>query len=276
MKKITEIIKKTLPISTLAGVLGWFYFIATIIYLLTKQFCHSIENQKIWFAAEGIVLFASLLVIYFICRIKEYKEEFEDEAYKDSQRCLNCIKEGFPNHGLLHLEELIAYEGELASSSNPRMCKVLIYTSDLAGEKDAETVVIENRRKKIQYIVLYFANSCTEEENRVIEKRYGKKNLVDLSKRNEYIESFDGNLAQTLGFDIMIYQECDGSIKGFFAVDFVPANRPTRDFHRANCNNKCNYAKVHPRAFYKKISDDIARQLFEDGMKLQKEMNTGA
>ena len=264
-----------LPISTFLAVLGSFFTVASIAYVITAKYCTSIEAKEVWLTIEGSILFVSLLLTFLIIGIKNYRRFSAVKAYNDSNLCLNCIKskmqDGFHNHGLLHLDELIGFESKLALSENPDICKVLVYTSDLATEKNAEGEVKKNIESGVQYIVLYFANNCSLEEYQRIENLYGKHSLVDLSSMAECEKSFDGQLAKTIGFDIMVYKSGDDQIRGFFAVDFIPEEKPFRGCHDPNCLNKCNYGKENSIPFYKEMSFDIAKQIFYEGMELQKE-----
>ena len=270
-----KIYSQILPITNLITTLGWYFTITSIVYVVTNQCCQT--NKDITFTIEGVILFISLLATFFVKGKRQVKEISKEEASNDSETCLKCIEQKivFQNHGLLDLNKLLAFEGELASSKDPRNCKVLVYTSDLAGEKDAEIEVKENIDKGVRYVVLYFANNCTTKETEIMENRYGKENLVDLSNSEEYKESFDGKLAATLGFDIMLYKKCDEPVVGYFAVDFV-TDKIERD-HDVECK-ECNYGKMLAYGkdkaipFYKEISPDIAVQLFNNGLKLQKEM----
>ena len=96
------------------------------------------------------------------------KQERIDDLKCHLDICLKCANEksadGFHYHGLLTLEELESYEETLANDPQPKNCLVLVYTSDLATEKDAEEQVKKNRFAGVKYIVLYFQNSCSAEE----------------------------------------------------------------------------------------------------------------
>lgn len=266
---------KVLPFTTLLAIIGSFFTIASIVYVFTNL--NSSGHQKILiYVIELAVLFFVSLLSFVVVGIKNHKAYSELEANEQYQNCLTCINEkiekiedGFHNRGLLYLDELIEYEGKLGDSKNPQDCIVLVYTSDLATEMDAETVVVKNRQAGVRYIVLYFANSCSSEDYGKIKELYGSENLVDLSKIDDYNSSFDGRLATTLGFDLMIYMDSEHHLRGYFAVDFVPEGRPKkRDFHIISCREICNYGKENPKPFYKKISFEIAKQLFDEGMEI--------
>ena len=272
--KRTKNNNQILPITSFLAIIGPFFTIASIAYVVTILYCDSLEKRIVMFAIEGTIIFVAILLAFFRKGIKKTQQFYESESYKGSQVCLKCIEkkmnDGFHNRGLLHLNELIAYEGELSLSRDPSCCKVLVYTSDLATENDAEIVVKKNIENGVQYIVLYFANTCDTDEYNRIKNLYGENNLVNLSEIDEYKTSFDGLLACTLGFDIMIYKNIDNMIKGFFAVDFVPEKRPIRICHDINCEEQCNYGKG-TEAFYKEISYERAKQLYEEGLNIHKD-----
>jgi len=263
---------QVLPIKTVLASLGYFFPLAICAYALYNEY-----QSNYILVIESILLFIVILLAFVSSAIKKYKELSEKEFHKDALSCYNCInsrmKEAFHDHGLLHLQDLLDYEGKLSLSSNPSECKVLVYTSDLATEKDAEKEAIENIAKGVQYIVLFYTSTCSDEEKEKIEQLYGAENLVDLSDKkfgNKYTDSIDGNLAETLGFDITVYQNEQGKIDGFFAVDFVPKNRPMRSCHKVDCKEKCNYGRK-TEAFYKKISVNYTSHLYEEIMNIYRD-----
>lgn len=266
---IKEIGSQVLPISSFFEVIGYFFAIASILYVITCSRIVSYDDLLIAFVVEGSVLLILMMISFFVVAILNFKKVSENEVFNNSQKCLDCIEskmeDGFHSHGLIHLDELIQFEGKLALSSNPAGCEVLVYTSDLATEKNAEKEVRENIKNGVHYIVLFFNNSCKETEFQSIKELYGEDNLVDLSKRDDYNTSFDAGLAKTLGFDIMIYKDCENSLKGYFAVDFVPEGN-YRSFHDLHCNNMCNYGKENNNPFYKEISIEITKILYNEGI----------
>lgn len=269
--------KETLPIQSVLGLIGTFYTFYSICYVVTSLYAKTKESLVIASAIEGALLFASMLIAILLVGMKNYKKACEDDAYNNSLKCLECIKskmeDGFHNHGLLHLNELLEYERTLASDPNPGSCDVLIYTSDLATEKNAEKDVKMNIESGVRYIVLYFSNNCKDEEYERVKNLYSEKNLVDLSRINEYKDSFDGGLAKTLGFDVMIYKKSNGEICGYFSVDFVPEDRPDRICHDPKCPDMCNYGKENQTPFYKEFSFEIAKELYVEGLRIQKQQN---
>ena len=257
---------QVLPIKIGVDFLGFFFTVAIIAYAVYKN-----HPSNVLLVIEFIVLFVAILLFFFVIGIKNYKGITKEDSKSNTLSCLDCIgkkmKDAIRDHGLLHLNDLLDIEGKLSSSSNPRVCKVLIYTSDLATENDAEKVVDNNINKGVQYIVLYFSNTCNKQEYDRIKRLYGENNLVDLSIITEFKESIDGQLAVTLGFDITIYQNADNMIDGYFAVDFVPKNRPIRSFHNPHCKEQCNYGKGTD-AFYKKLSYNCTKYLYEEILKI--------
>jgi len=257
---------QVLPIKVGVDYLGFFFMLAIIAYAVYKKY-----PLNALLVIEFIVLLVAFLLFFFVIGIKNYKRIAEEEAKSSTLSCLDCIrkkmKDSIRDHGLLHLKDLLDIEGKLSLSSNPKACKVLIYTSDLATENDAEKEVDNNINKGVQYVVLYFSNTCNQQEYERIKRLYGENNLVDLSNKTEYKESIDGQLAVTLGFDITIYQNAGNMIDGYFAVDFVPKNRPIRSFHNPHCKEQCNYGKGTD-AFYKKLSYNCTKYLYEEIVKI--------
>lgn len=273
-----------LPITTLLGVLGGFFTVFSILYVLIISFCKEEYLRIILLVSEGALALISMFIILFCMAYKNYKKYIKENSLNICKKCLECansnIKDGFHNHGLLSLKELIAYEGSLAKDPKPSECEVLVYTSDLATEIDAEKAVNDNRDAKVNYKVLFFKNSCNDDGYREIGKLYGEENLLDLSGIEEYKDSFDGKLANTLGFDIMIYKKTNSQsgnmeLKGYFAVDFVPAdnlpsgnNGNVRIDHIPDCKNPCNYGSKNHEPFYKEISSEKAQILYCEIKKL--------
>lgn len=272
MTKLKDIkVYQVLPIKIVLDLLGVFFILAICAYALYKKY-----PLDYLLAIEFIILFTVVLLMFFIIGISNHRKIVEKEYENDTISCLECIKnkmeDGFHYHGLLHLNDLLKIEEKLSLSSSPKDCKVMVYTSDLATENDAEKVVDDNIKKGVQYIVLYFSNTCDDEEYIRIKNLYGEENLINLSKRKKYKNSFDGRLAVTLGFDITIYRNVDNKIKGYFAVDFVPKCRPIRSCHNPNCDEQCNYGK-ETEAFYNEISYRCTKRLYEEGLKIQQKFN---
>lgn len=257
---------ETLPIGSLLSALGIFFTVFSIGYVLTVVLCENYNIRIILFVSEAVLAFVSLFITLFIMTIKRRNKKAIDAFKKNTEACIECVEskmqDGFHHSGLLSFQELIEFEGTLADDPHPEQCYVLVYTSDLATEKDAEKQVENNLHNKVQYKVLYFQNSCGNETDKV-EDRYGKNNLIDLSQIPEFAESFDGKLSSTLGFDIMIYQRSNGVRRGFFAVDFIEDSRrhKFRPFHDANCRDMCNYG-TKGETFYKEMSAERAEELF--------------
>lgn len=264
-----------LPIGKCLAYLGniftLFFFLCLLIY--------SKESSVRLFIICVIALFLLVFLAFITIGIKDYLDTSEDNTYDGADDCEKCVgevtKDRFHAKGLLEFDELTSFEKQLSLSSSPQCCKVLVYTSDLATEYDAEDAVNANIDKGVQYIVLYFKNSCSYEDFNKIKKKYGEDNLVDLSEHEDFKNSFDGQLAEKLGFDIMIYQNEEGLLKGYFAVDFVPEKQHKRQSHVPYCKEQCNYGKwvssgkkVNP--FYKEFSFEITKQLYDEGLEIHK------
>ena len=250
--------------------LGIFFTITLFLYVVINKSCHSDDNiRNILFVICAAILFVVFLLALFVVEEKNHKAFSEENTYGRSQNCMNCIKTLMPihQHGLLYLDELLEFEKELNSNS-----KVLIYTSDLTSELNVvENVVKPNINRGVQYLIFYFTNKCSEKIYNMIKKEYGKNNLVDLSKNEEFKNSFDGRLADTLGFDLIIYKFNENEIRGYFAVDYVPFNEEGRLCPDPTCE-ECNRKKKDFRPFYKKLSPAIAKHLFEEGINIHKKM----
>ena len=304
MNRINRIINKEkfkdffsiLPFNKVISILGVYFTVGSIFYvIICYAFIHFDvlkNNDKykmaLWIAF-GIIIFLSMWIILAI----ETKKNQDQTSVINRQGkivnlksnldiCLKCANEksadGFHYHGLLTLDELKGYEETLANDTNPEDCLVLVYTSDLATEKDAEKQVKKNIFAGVKYIVLYFQNSCSAEELYNIEKLYGKENIINLSVYDKYNQSFDGKLAKTLGFDIMIYKNSNEEKHGFFAIDFVPEGSFRNETHTMDCKNKCNFGleecqraklptyKKDP--FYKEISSERVIELYREIIKI--------
>ena len=271
--KNNSVDSELLPVRTVFAIIGPFSTIASVVFVITQSYLGSSQYLLNCLVIESTILLILVFITFFIIGIKNYSSASEFEAYNTSLACLRCIKEkmndGFHNRGLLYLDELITFERKLSSVPEPSKCKVVIYTSDLATENNVENDVKNNISSGVRYIILYFANTCTDEEYKKIKGLYGENNLINLSKRDDYANSFDGKHALTLGFDCIVYNVGENIIKGYFAVDFVPINRPYRACHIPNCQERCNYGKEDHQPFYKEISTDIAKQIYDEGFRIR-------
>lgn len=274
MKLKDKHLNKILPISKLLGVLGIYFTVCSIFYVLIIVFCgNNVSLKTILIIVEVAFAFISMFVTLFIMAIKVNKDRVDSanikaaEEYKENlNKCIKCaeakLRDGFHHSGLLTFEELVTFEKSLSSDPNPKQCYVLIYTSDLATEIDASEETTLNLSKGVQYRVLYFRNSCGD-KMAAIQQKYGKENLVDLGEYPRYNNSFDGELSDTLGFDIMIYQTSNGVRRGFFAVDFIDdiSRHNERKCHIPDCQEKCNYG-TDQQTFYKEMSAERTQELY--------------
>ena len=270
MRKKIKDINKALPIGGLFGSLGYIFVVCATIYYLIANFCSDSSVRTILYVVDGVIAFLSVFITFIVIAAKTHKKSTQEELVFSAKECAVCaeskIQDGFHHSGLLTLEELInKYESPLADDPHPEKCSVLVYTSELATEQEAEDAVTNNISKGVQYRVLYFKNSCDEGSKayRDLKDRY-KGNLIKL-ENDGY---FDGDLADTLGFDIMIYCTSDGKKRGFFAVDFLdPISKDNdRKCHSPNCKEMCNYGKARKEEpyteFYKEMSSVMASELY--------------
>ena len=221
-----------------------------------------------------VLSFIALWIVLIKCAYSTYKNNLSLQNEERTQKCYSCAKnrllDGFHYHGLITLKELEKLEEDLSLEENKENCCVLVYTSDLATEKEAEESVRKNRNANIKYIVLYFRNTCNTTETKYLENLYGWENLIDLSKWKDYSDTFDCRLAQTLGFDIMIFQNGQREKRGYFAVDFsTEVACPYLD-----CEERCNFglknAGSASEPFYKEISTERVNTLYNEIMKIYK------
>lgn len=260
-------LNSVIPISAVIAVLGSFFAIFSVIYILIVSYCNDINMRIILIIIEGVVAFVAMIVTLFIIAIKKQRKQ-ATEKFNSCQACVKSkVQDGFHRSGLLNLSELLEIEEELMEDSCPQMCDVLIYTSDLATEMDAHDVAEKNIKAGVNYRVIYFNNTCDPAVTAEIISVYGESNLVDLSAKPEYKETFDNELASALGFDIMIYKSSNGNKRGFFAVDFVTFDEfgkcPFRPKHSIDCSEQCNCG-THSQPFYKEMSVDRTSELYKE------------
>lgn len=266
----------------------------TVIYVLVNNYFIKLdisEKQDVWYVMMvcilSITIFITMwLVLVFLANKNHIKKQELNKKNNINNlkttldACCICaetkLQDGFHYHGLLTLDELEQYEESLAEDPHPEKCQVLVYTSDLATEKHAEIQVEKNRLSGVQYIILFFQNSCSEKEIQNIKSLYNESNLINLSKEDRFRDSFDGKLSESIGFDIMIFKNSKGEKRGFFAVDFVPEN-VCRKKHTPNCDDKCNYGireaknpKEKKDPFYKEISAERVSELYREINKIYK------
>jgi hypothetical protein len=265
-------LNEILPVGAAMVAVGVFFTIFSVVFTLIIKF----SNEPIaWLIGLSTFAFIIIFICFFLLAYRRIILEGNNGLISNIKNSYTCAQEksndGFHySYGLLNYDELIDLELRLSKDVNPEKCKVLIYTSDLATELDASNAVKENRDKNIQYIVLYFTNSCNNEQANELFQRYGIKNLIDLSTRDAYKGSFDSELAETIGFDIIIYENSDGEKQGYFCVDFTPSKQKIhkerqRPEHIADCRDKCNYEK-RGNPFYKRISKSITETLYDEIM----------
>ena len=266
-----------LPMNEVMSTLGTILTVCTIIYVLLIR--NLDENLYIIsICSMFIIVFILVWMILFIIAIKAQRkinklnDEFETQEYKKYLKgCKTCaekkLSDGFHQKGLVTLDELIDIEGKLGTDEDPNSCYVLIYTSDLATEKEAEEIVKQNIKKGVKYYVLYFENSCSLIENKNIMDLYEKENLIDLS--DKFNDTFDSKASVSLGFDIMIYVDSKKKMRGFFAVDFAPDKNRVKLGHKVQCI-ECNYGKQRAgkdvNLFYKEISTETTNSLYNEIM----------
>jgi len=265
IKKFFSDLNNILPFSKVVGVLGSFFTIFSIIYVLIMTFCKDENLKKILIIIEIVIAILSAFIVFFVLIISKHNKDSKNN-FTCCALCLeNNVKDGFHQIGLVHLSELIEMEGKMSSEKNPSECKVIIYTSDLGTEIEASEAVKKNREVGVEYIVAYLGNSYDKSQMEEITNCYGEKNLIQLSSKDYSESSIDHLLAEQIGFDITIYCYGNGDIKGYFAIDFVPENK--HDCPNIHCQNRCNRT-MKREPFYKEISVEISKALQKEILNL--------
>lgn len=267
IKDVIQKLNKILPFSSVVAIFGSFFTLYSIIYVITVQYCNDYELKNILLLIELSSVFIAIMITSFILAVKTNNVR----TRKKYQLCQDCVerklKDSFHRSGLYHLSDLLVMEEKLASNRNPSECEVYIYTSDLATEKDADEITLKNIQAGVVYKIIYFNNTCNERETEDIKKKYGAHNLLDLDSREEYLGTFDKELADALGFDIIVYCLSNGTKKGYFAVDFVMLDQygqcPFRPNHNPTCTERCNFG-MESEPFYKELSDRMANELYKE------------
>lgn len=259
--------KHILPLETVGAVLGGFFTVVSILYIVIVSFCVDTNLKLILLILEGFLSFLCMFFIFFYIAVKNNRK-FSREIYVKCNECIQAkIHDSLHLAGLLYLSELLEIEKELVEDPQPECCEVLIYTSDLATEDIARKVVEKNLEKKVKYKIIYFNNSYSPNNTTTVNELYGAENIIDLTQNPIYENTVDSNLAKALGFDIMIYKTSNDKKRGFFAVNFVVFDKgicPFRPKHQQTCQDKCE----NMQTFYKEMSSDLTDALYSDFNKI--------
>lgn len=255
-------LNKLLPFKSVVATLGSYFTICSIAFGIVSILKIEKDVKVILYLIEGSVALIAIFLTLFIISIWHHRN-FSRRLYKECLNCINAkVNDSFHNMGLVHLDELLKIEESLGYDNDPSSCYILIYTSDLATEKEASKEVNFNRARNVNYRVLYFENSCTPEETMAINELYGSENLINIGRLEKYKESFDCDISKTIGFDLMIYCNSAKELRGFFAVDFVPEKK-NNSLKCAECLEKCNLV-LESQPFYKEMSLDWTKQLYKE------------
>ena len=276
-------LNEILPIDTVAAILGIFFTVCSIIYLLIKGYAPK-EHVVLGIAIAAIFTFLAMWVsFFFVAYLKRKsmaKEELEhqkDTLKKQLIDCRDCslqrISDGFAYRKLLENSNIRDIETKMAMNVDPKKCSVLVFTSDLAT-LIRRLDIIENNivNYGVNYRVIYFADNSQSERERIF-SLIGKENLLDGNKVEALQGSKDLEMMRIGDIELIIY--VDGStenkyIQGFLSFDNVPSNARYigKSTHFSECRNKCNYGRtfdnegVDQTPFYKSLSKEKLTGLY--------------
>jgi len=187
----------------------------------------------------------------------EERKIYLKEYYKKCKECVvNKIKnESFlAYYNLLTLEELLKIENSLEYNDT-----VIIYTSHIDTEDEAEVIVKNNISKGVIYNILYY-DGTIEKADKL--KNMGYKNVFPM-EQNENNFDYQMSKKTASGFDLMFYKK-KGVINAFFCVNFSIG--VCNKYNVSGCSNPCLKSLMesdkNKYLFYKKIDDALANSLF--------------
>ncbi len=276
-------LNEILPIDTVAAILGIFFTVCSIIYLLIKAYAPE-EYLIIGIAIASIFTFLAMWVsFFFVAYLKrrsmareglEHQKETLKRQLIDCRDCsLKRISDGFAYRKLLENANIRDVESKMAMNVAPEKCDVLVFTSDLATIIRRLDIIETNIKDyKIRYRVIYFSDN-TQSEREKIFSLIGEKNLLDGNKIEALKGSRDLQMMNAGDIELIIY--LDGStenkyIQGFLSFDNVPSNAKNigKSTHFSKCTNKCNYGKmfdnegIDQTPFYKSLSKEKLTRLY--------------
>lgn len=182
--------------------------------------------------------------------------------------CEKCVNRKVTNNKFLSYFNLITFDEllQIESSLNNEKDEVIIYTSCSETEEIAKEVVMSNIKKGVSYNLLFYNGSVPYE----LKKSY--KNVYKMPKNEK---SFDWQLSNSTGFDLMLYKRYKNNeekIEAYFCVNFsIGAGCP--DDNPMGCQNPCN--KNNEYLFYKKIGDQLAKTLYDNLSRIIKNRREG-
>lgn len=250
-------------------------FFIDVAFVITIATCLSIVFYRFVFkllyancpksAIFLLVVFGLLIVagmyLYHYYYFKSKLIEANNEYFTN---CKNCVVNKVDNESYLAYYNLVPFKELLRiENSLEKDDEVIVYTSHLDTEDDAEQIVKDNIKKGVIYNVLYYEGT-KEKENKL--KNTGYKNVLPLEKNEN---SFDyqltnKNTGSETGFDLMFYKKQNKDAEAYFCVNF--SKGVCNKSKVSNCNNKCLKSlkedEREKHLFYKKIDNELASSLF--------------
>ena len=281
----TDELNEILPVDTVLAVLGGFFTVCSIIYLLVKAYVPK-EHHVLVISISGLVTFLIMWVIFNIVAYRKRKkqaaitlQEQKEKLVKQLHFCKECsikkINDGFAYRKLLKEENIEDVEAKMGMDLKPEECNILVYTSDLATLIRRLKVIKTNiEDHHITYRVIYFKDHSQKQRETIV-NLIGEKNLIDANNVPLLRGSKDFDFMRINDTELIIYLDSSSYIQGFLSVDNVPSNaiavgRPT---HFAECINRCNYGHsysdgVVKEPFYKSLNKEKTRTLYLELSKL--------
>ena len=263
---------------TLGAILGIFFPICSVAYILIKQYS---TNFWLGVAILALATFFSMWIVFFAFayanRKKKAKKHLEDDKKELVEQlifCRNCslskINNGLEYRKLFTHKEILNFEEKLVEDPEPAKTVALIYTSELSTILRRKEKMIYNIAKGAKYYIVYFrkpSESVISELNEL-----NNKNLI-LINANDYPDLFNSMDAQFMSFadfEMIILVDSTRNYKqGFFSVDNITKNTVIRT-HDSECHEPCNRGKEYQEPLYKALDDDKAGLFFDDFESLMK------
>lgn len=274
---LTDDLNDILPIDTVAAILGGFFTVCSIIYVLIRAYVPQ-EHIVLALSIAAIVTFLLMWVAFFIVAYLRRKSKAQETLIEQKKKlieqlhfCKECsikkINDGFAYRKLLKEENIEDIETKLAIDLDPHNCYVLVYTSDLATILRRLDIIEKNIKEYgVNYRVIYFSDNTQKDRERIV-SLIGEKNLLDANKVLKGTR--DEELMSISDVELIIYLDSSSYIQGFLSVDNVPSNAINigRPSHFSECNNRCNYGYSYQDGrvktpFYKSLNKEKVRTLY--------------
>ena len=169
-----------------------------------------------------ICLFTMYVYHYFYLK-RQIKKKMNEDKIKYQEyynNCKKCVVDMVGNesflayYNLLTLEELLKLENSLECDDT-----VIIYTSHIDTEDEAEKTVKGNIEKGVIYNILYYDGTLDKAEKL---RNMGYKNIFSMEQDEN---NFDYLMSKETasGFDLMFYKK-KGIVEAYFCVNFSIGN----------------------------------------------------